>query len=51
MMKKFSGPLVTSIATLIGAPIFYTLFGLIVSIFMRRTPVAVPPPPPEAAAF
>jgi membrane protein DedA with SNARE-associated domain len=39
MMKKFSGPIFTSIAALIGSPIFYTIIGLVVSIFVRRAPV------------
>lgn len=46
MMRKFSGPIATSLGALIGSPIFYTIIGLIVAIFFRRAPVAMPPTPP-----
>lgn len=49
MMKKFSGPVFTSVMALVGSPFIYTIIGLIVSIFVKRAPAAVPPPPPAAA--
>lgn len=49
MMRRFSSPLFTSLGALFGTPIFYTIIGLIVSIFLKRAPIATPPPPPAAA--
>ncbi|MBE2214672.1 MAG: DUF4199 domain-containing protein [Opitutaceae bacterium] len=49
VMKIMTSPVVTSAMALLMTPIFYTIVGLIASIFLKREPVAPPAVPPAAA--